>query len=70
MKLECSRQIFDKNTNIKFHENPCSGTRSVTRRRTDRQAGRQTYRHDEANSRFSRFYERAKNSSRSEIFGV
>jgi len=27
MKLECSRQIFEKSTNIKFHENLSSGSR-------------------------------------------
>jgi len=36
---------------VKFHENPSSGSRVVPYRRTDR--------HDEANSRFSQFYERA-----------
>jgi hypothetical protein len=27
MKLECPRQIFEKSSNIKFHENPYSGNR-------------------------------------------
>jgi len=35
MKLEFSRQIFKKYSNIKFHENPSSGSRVVARRRTD-----------------------------------
>jgi hypothetical protein len=39
-KLEFSRQIFEKYSNIKFHENPCSGSRvdgcGLTGRRTDR----------------------------------
>jgi hypothetical protein len=45
MKLEFSRQIFEKKqSNIKFHENPSSGSRAVLCGRTDR--------HYEANSRF------------------
>jgi len=35
MKLEFSRQIFEKSTNIKFHENPSSGSRVVPCGRTD-----------------------------------
>jgi hypothetical protein len=60
MKLEFLRQIFEKYSNIKFHENPSSGSQIVTCGRTDEQTGRQTDRHDEANSRFSQFCERAK----------
>jgi hypothetical protein len=44
---EFSRQIFDEDSNIKFHENLSSGSRVVLCGRTD------TY--DEANSRFSQF---------------
>jgi hypothetical protein len=44
MKLEYSRQIFEKSSNAKFHENPSSGSRVVPCERTDK--------HDEA-SRFS-----------------
>jgi hypothetical protein len=33
MKLEFSRQIFEKPSNIKFHQNPSSGSRVVTYRR-------------------------------------
>jgi len=51
MKLEFSRQIFEKNTNIILHENPSSGSRVVQSGRTDR--------HEEDNSRFSQFCERA-----------
>ena len=51
MKLEFSRQIFEKSSNIKFHETPSSGSRVVPCVRTDR--------HDEANSSFSQFCERA-----------
>jgi len=54
MKLEFSRQIFEK-SNIKFHENPSSGSRVVPCGRLDGQ----TNRHDEADSRFSQFCERA-----------
>jgi hypothetical protein len=31
MKLEFYRQIFEKCSNIKFHENPSSGSRVVPR---------------------------------------
>jgi hypothetical protein len=51
MKLEFSRQIFEKSTNIKFHENPSCGSRVVACGRTDG--------HDEANIRYSQFYESA-----------
>jgi len=44
IKLEFSRQILEKYSNIKFPDSPSSGSRVVPRRRTDR--------HDEANSRF------------------
>jgi hypothetical protein len=36
-ELEFSRQILEKCTNIKFHENPSSGSRVVPCGRTDRQ---------------------------------
>ena len=48
MKLEFTRQIFEKFSNIKFHENPSSGRRVVPCGRTDRQ--------DESNSRFLQFW--------------
>jgi len=51
MKLEFSRQIFEEYSNIKFHENPPSGSRVVPRGLKDR--------HDEAKSRFSPFCEHA-----------
>ena len=44
-------QIFEKYSNIKFRENPSSESRGVPCGQTDR--------HDEANSRFSQFCERA-----------
>jgi len=34
MKLEFSQQIFEKYSNIKFQENPSSGSRTVQFRRT------------------------------------
>jgi hypothetical protein len=46
MKLEFSRQAFEKYSNIKFHEKPSIGSRVVPCRQTD------TDRHDEANSRY------------------
>jgi hypothetical protein len=45
-----SRRIFEKHSNIKFQENPSSGSRVLPCGRTDRR--------DEANSRFSQFCER------------
>jgi len=51
MKLEFSRQFFEKYPNIKCSETPSSGSRIVLCRRT--------VRHGEANSCFSQFYERA-----------
>ena len=51
MKLEFSRQILGKFSNIKFHENAYSGSRVLLCGQTDR--------HDEANSRFSQVCERA-----------
>jgi hypothetical protein len=51
MKLEFSRRIFEKSWNIKFHENPSSRSRVVSWGGTEG--------HDEANSRFSLFSERA-----------
>jgi hypothetical protein len=51
MQLECSLQIVEKHPNIKFHENPCNGSRVVPCGRIDR--------HDEGNSGFSQFCERA-----------
>ena len=35
MKIEYSRRIFEKYSNIKFHENPSSGLRVVPCGRTD-----------------------------------
>ena len=49
MKLEFFRQIFEKYSNIKFHENPYSGSRVVACGRTDGPG--------EANSRISQFCE-------------
>jgi len=66
--MEFSQHIFDKYSNVKFHENPSSVIRVIpcgrinrrTDRRTDGQMDRRTERHDEANSRFPQFCERAK----------
>jgi len=46
MTLEFSRQIFEKYSHTKFHENPSNGSRVVPFGQT----GRQTTGHDEANS--------------------
>jgi hypothetical protein len=50
MKLKLSRLIFNKGTNIKFDQNPSSGGRVVPCAQTDG--------HDEANGRFSQFWEK------------
>ena len=42
MKLDYSLQIFEKYANIKFQENPLSGSRGVPYGRTDGRAVRQT----------------------------
>ena len=49
MKLEFSQQIFEKYTNIKFHENPSSESRVVPCGQTNRRTNGQTGRHDETN---------------------
>ena len=54
--LNFPRQIFEKFSNIKFHENSSSAIRVVQCGRADGQ----TDRHDEAKSRLSQFCERAK----------
>jgi len=51
MKLEFSQQIFEKHSNIIFHENPSGRSRVVPRGHTDR--------YDDANRRFPQFCERA-----------
>ena len=51
MRLEFSGHIFDMSSNIKFHENSLSGSRTVSSRRPDI--------NEEANSRFSQFCKRA-----------
>jgi len=60
MKLEFSRQILEKYSNIIFQEKPSSGSRIVPCGRTDEQ----TDSHDEAKSLFSQFCERAYNRIR------
>jgi len=54
MKIEFFRQLFEKYSNMKFHENPVSYSRVVPCRQTD---GR-TDGHDESNSRCLQFCER------------
>ena len=51
MKLKFSRHVLEKYANNTFHENPSSGNRVLSFGQTDR--------HDETNSRFSQFGERA-----------
>jgi hypothetical protein len=59
IKLELSRQIFEKRLNIKLYQDPSSGDRLVTSGQTDSRTDRWTEGLDEANSRFSQFRERA-----------
>ena len=54
MRLGLSGQIFEKYSNVKFSENPSSGSRVVPCGRTDGQTRR-----DEVNSRFLQFCVRA-----------
>jgi len=55
MKVELSRQTFEKYSNIKFHENQSSGSRVVPCRRAGGRTDGQTDRHDEGS--FSKFCE-------------
>jgi hypothetical protein len=55
MKIEFSRQIFEKFSNTKFHENPLGGRRIIKKKRT----GSQTARLDEPKIQSSKFFERA-----------
>jgi hypothetical protein len=55
MKLEFSRQIFVKYSNMKFHATTSSGSRDAPSGKTDEQADR----NNEANSRFLQLYEQA-----------
>jgi len=59
-----SRQIFEKYSYIKFHENPFTGTEFLhADGRTDKQMKyRQADRHDEANSLFRNFANAPRNS--------
>jgi len=50
------RQIFEKYFNMKFHENPGSGTRVASCGRPDGQTDRQAGIYDETNSCFSQFF--------------
>jgi len=50
IKIEFSRQIFKKYSNVKCNENPSGGSRIVVCGQRDRQAGSRTDRHDEANN--------------------
>jgi hypothetical protein len=52
IKFEISRQIFEKYSNIKFHENPSNGSWVVLCGRKDRESDG---RHDEAKSSFRNF---------------
>jgi hypothetical protein len=51
MNIESSWQIFEKSPNIKFHENPSSGSRVVQCGQTDRQTDRQLFSADRQTDR-------------------
>jgi hypothetical protein len=55
MKTEFSGQSLEKSSNVKFNENPSSGSRIVPYGQNDLR----TDRNDEANICFSQFCERA-----------
>jgi hypothetical protein len=55
IKLEFSRQIFQKSSSNKFHQNPSCGSWVVLCGQRDKQTGR----HHEPNKRFPQFCERA-----------
>ena len=63
MELEFYGYIFEKYSNIKFHDTPSSGSQVVpciqTDRQTDRQMDGQRDSHDVANSHFLQFCKRA-----------
>jgi len=52
------RQTLEKYSNVKFHENPSSGSRVVPRGQTDGRTDKRTD-NNEGNNRFSQFGERA-----------
>jgi hypothetical protein len=54
MKVEVSRQIFERRSNTKFRINPSSGIQVVSCGRTEVP----TEIHDDANNRFSQFCEK------------
>jgi len=58
MQLEFSRQIFEKSSNIKFHENLSGGSRVVPLEQMDWRTGER----NKANNRFLKFCERAQNT--------
>jgi len=53
VKIEFSRQIFEKYSNVDFHENPSSGSQVVPckrkERERERETDRQTDKHDKVN---------------------
>jgi len=51
VRLEFSRQVLEKYSNMKFHENPFSGSGVVPCGQSDIQTDGQTDRHKEANRR-------------------
>jgi hypothetical protein len=58
MKIEFSRHIIEKGSNIKFHQNPFIESRVVRCGQTDGERDGRTGGH-EANSRFSQICKRA-----------
>ena len=62
MKLEFSRQIFEKHSNIKFHENPSIGKQVAPCGQLGGRSARHTDRYKEANGRFPQFWNTPKYS--------
>jgi hypothetical protein len=54
-ETELSRNIFENYSHVKFDENPSTGSHVVQSRWPDEQ----TDKHDEANIRYSQYFERA-----------
>jgi len=50
MQFESSRHIYEKSSKIKFHENPCRGSRVVAC--VQMNSSTEGHRYDESNSRF------------------
>ena len=64
MKFECLGQTFEKYSDIKFHENPTSGSGFVLCGQTDERKDVRRDRYDETNISFSQFCGKAPKRNR------